>query len=586
MSHVIEKLVFEVSTATPSQARAIQHELSEGVSEKVLQALEAMFNHLAAKGMHLRLDQINIDLGSLKPQNLEAQITAKLLPLLEQKLVENQSPQDVSLFEPLTNLKLESQLKSQFESWIYFMQQGVLPWWQGVQNFNANQLLSDLLKKQPQLMLQILQSFSGTKAQLRVKKQLSLASHLQLSQTLTQQNDYKQVVEFINFWQALKQSGEFRPSVQFNMSVIDHKYWLSELNANLIDCANLPADTRHFEQALNQANSAITTKLNLHDKLALFRLIAVKSISKSLSPNGVSALFRTLISLDYYSQVQEIAEHLHKLNLVEQQQIQQQLIQAGFNRNVVQQLAPAPTFSKKIKPVKFKSHSSIAEKSSTSFIPNINKFALRLSTQTAQFKSARLLNNEPSSSAWRELKSTQSPYIKDDKNSATIPTEGYIANAGLIILWPFLKPFFSAVGLVEANQFISPEHQERAIQLLHYAVYGTNEINEQQLLLNKILCGWPISNSVESTFMPTDIEMTQITDLFSSVTQHWQPLKNTSLEGFISAFLMREGKLTQEEYGWKLLVNRKGMDVLLDQIPWGIGMAHLPWMQATVYTEW
>lgn len=587
MLHVVEKLVFDVGAATQPQARAIQHELSEGASEKVLQALEAMFDRLAAKGMHVRLNTLTVDLGTLTPQNLEAQISAKLLPLLEQKLTEKESSQDRVLFEPLANFKLEADSQSLFENWIYFMQHGVLPWWQGVEtNFNPNQAFVELLKAHPKLMRQILQGFRGTAAQLRVKKQLTLESHLQLSQALTQQSDYRKLVEFVHFWQALVQFDLSAQSGKFNSFVINPKLWLAEFNAYLLAFNNNPADSSHFQQALQQANQTITAKLSLPDKVTLLRLMVVKPLSPLISDNGMLGLLNSLIKLDSTQQIQDITEHLQQLNLLEQQQIQQLLIKAGFNRYSVKQLATVNEVSKSKYMAEKENHALQWSLLPSSLAMASNKFTSQQSLSVSKLQLTRRSNNDLSSRGWKAVATSRVPTVLDEINSVTPADEAYIENAGMIILWPFLSRFFSDVGLVASNQFISSKHQERAIQLLHYSLYKETAINEHQLLLNKILCGWPISRTVETSFVPSEIEVTQSRDLMESITQHWKPLKNTSMDGFISAFLMREGKLTHEEYGWKLVVNRQGMDVLLDQLPWGIGMAHLPWMQETIYTEW
>ncbi|MEI3154023.1 MAG: contractile injection system tape measure protein [Odoribacter sp.] len=57
----------------------------------------------------------------------------------------------------------------------------------------------------------------------------------------------------------------------------------------------------------------------------------------------------------------------------------------------------------------------------------------------------------------------------------------------------------------------------------------------------------------------------------------WPKMKNTSLEGLRHSFLQREGMLEQEGE-WKLTVHPKGLDVLLDSLPWGFSMVRLPWM--------
>ena len=58
------------------------------------------------------------------------------------------------------------------------------------------------------------------------------------------------------------------------------------------------------------------------------------------------------------------------------------------------------------------------------------------------------------------------------------------------------------------------------------------------------------------------------------------------MDGLRSSFLEREGRLSEGEQGWQLQVQRVGFDVLLDQLPWGIGCVSLPWMNRPLFVEW
>jgi hypothetical protein len=63
-------------------------------------------------------------------------------------------------------------------------------------------------------------------------------------------------------------------------------------------------------------------------------------------------------------------------------------------------------------------------------------------------------------------------------------------------------------------------------------------------------------------------------------------VKSTSLEGFRSSFLQRKGLLFEEESQWKLQVEKKGYDLLLDSIPWSFKMIKFSWMNKMMDVEW
>ncbi len=74
--------------------------------------------------------------------------------------------------------------------------------------------------------------------------------------------------------------------------------------------------------------------------------------------------------------------------------------------------------------------------------------------------------------------------------------------------------------------------------------------------------------------------------MVNAAIKHWTVLKNTSAKAFRDNFLQRQGILKQEEKGWKLLVERKSYDVLLDNIPWSYNIVKLAWMKNLIETEW
>lgn len=181
----------------------------------------------------------------------------------------------------------------------------------------------------------------------------------------------------------------------------------------------------------------------------------------------------------------------------------------------------------------------------------------------------------------------------DESAIETIPVETlddgeqhYIENAGLILVWPFLPRFLAQVGLVEKDAFKSEAAQERGVLLLQHLASDGTSWPEHLLLLNKLLCGWSPWEPTARAIDLSELEREECHDLLAALIGHWKMLKGTSVEGFQSSFLQREGRLAPQETGWHLLVARCGYDVLLDSLPWGIGTVRLPWMAAPLFVEW
>ncbi len=165
-------------------------------------------------------------------------------------------------------------------------------------------------------------------------------------------------------------------------------------------------------------------------------------------------------------------------------------------------------------------------------------------------------------------------------------TEGetiYVDNAGLVLLHPFLTAFFAALKIASGPRLLRPE---RALHLLQFLATGQATAPEFLLPLNKLLCGWPLQEPVEAQIRLTKKEKQEARHLLEAVIQHWTALKNTTPEGLQGTFLCRGGQLSRREQGWLLRVERTGFDILLENLPWGISIVQLPWMEEMLWVEW
>ncbi len=167
-------------------------------------------------------------------------------------------------------------------------------------------------------------------------------------------------------------------------------------------------------------------------------------------------------------------------------------------------------------------------------------------------------------------------------------TSIYINNAGIIILHPFLQNLFKATGLMILETFKDNFSQQKAVHLLQYLTNGQQEEPEYMMPLNKILCGLSDEERVDRFIKLKEAEIKEADELLQAVITHWAALKNTSIEGLKETFLQRNGKLSFNEADgfWKLQVERKAVDLLLDKIPWGFSYVQLPWMKYALVTVW
>jgi hypothetical protein len=167
----------------------------------------------------------------------------------------------------------------------------------------------------------------------------------------------------------------------------------------------------------------------------------------------------------------------------------------------------------------------------------------------------------------------------------------YIGNAGLVLFGQYLPALFERLGVLSRNDRDEPrivglEPASRAVHWLQYLADGRRDAPEPALALNKLLCGLPTAHPILPA-VEDDPAAREICDgLIAAVIANWTIIANTSSEGLRETFLQREGRLRHGDDGWDLVVQRKGLDVLIDQIPWSISMVYHRWMPQPIKVTW
>ena len=161
-----------------------------------------------------------------------------------------------------------------------------------------------------------------------------------------------------------------------------------------------------------------------------------------------------------------------------------------------------------------------------------------------------------------------------------------ISNAGLILFWPFLTRLFERLSLVKDGAFINRESMNRAVYIIQYLVYNEIDFPEYKLVLNKLLVGMPTQEHLVP-FITISVEEKELAhSLFNGLINNWEKVKNSSQEGIQETFIQREGILRFGKDKVSLVVEKKGVDILLNSIPWNISLIKLSWMKKPIYVDW
>jgi hypothetical protein len=176
-----------------------------------------------------------------------------------------------------------------------------------------------------------------------------------------------------------------------------------------------------------------------------------------------------------------------------------------------------------------------------------------------------------------------SPRSAHDEHDALL-----VLTAGLPLAWPFLPALFASLGLLEetGQAFEGVAAPHRAAALLHYLATGDRSCPEQSLPLAKILVGLDL-DAVHQLGEPlSEKEAASADALLEAMLGHAPMLGKISSTGLRHSFLIRRGSLCTRDGHWLLRVERRGIDILLDRLPWSFSWVCLPWMEAPLQVEW
>jgi len=175
---------------------------------------------------------------------------------------------------------------------------------------------------------------------------------------------------------------------------------------------------------------------------------------------------------------------------------------------------------------------------------------------------------------------------KHSENKINLEEGIFVQHAGIVLLHPFLNMFFKNLEIVKENAFINESAHQKALFLLHYLATGLTTANEHELVIEKILCQWPLEKPVNNLIQIAADDLKEADELLTEVIYQWKILKKTSFAGLREGFLDRNGKLYTRNNNLHLQIEASAIDVLLDQLPWNLSVIKLPWMNDILRVEW
>ncbi len=573
--HVISRQICDLVVPDQEGAHGLQEEARRVLLTQVPPVLDELFTSLTRHGEVIRLDRLEVDIGVLAAGNLEDQLMLQIKTQVEDALTkeidDRRFHQPEGSFGKIANVE-----ESDLQAFRVFLETGTLPWWCSQhRSANLDSWLIDLMDQQPLELTRVLHESGRPLVIQRIVKQFSISCQSKLLKLLSGLQA-QHVEDLLNHWHLLielvVQRGPLgRWSCDSKKEISEFLY--RELFLGLM----------------------LVTPHSMDLEVLSQRIFARLTLQEGEKPRDV--LKKLVVHIQRFSEDSPLRRGVeHEVQHLDQSEIlhdRPKRIEDRYEKEL------PFTQSKQLGQTDLLLKAQDSEGNALEETREKQSEEHRFGTPPGESPKAPLSQNAADTSEVLLVPSIQSeiyPLISDSGKSdlfshsspSPIPTteDHYISNAGLVLLWPFLKNLFASLEFLDKNTFHGQAAQERAVLLLQYLVTGEMEWAEHELLLNKLLSGWDFPQPIARAIQLTESEQKESQDLLSSVIGHWAVLKKTSIPSFRQSFLQREGRLTEQEHGWHLTIPRTGYDVLLDRLPWGIGFVLLPWMKTPLSVEW
>lgn len=164
----------------------------------------------------------------------------------------------------------------------------------------------------------------------------------------------------------------------------------------------------------------------------------------------------------------------------------------------------------------------------------------------------------------------------------------YVTSAGLVLLWPFYRRFFERIEVLDASGsgFVDGAASGIAVRALASLASADPAPPEFTLSLAKILAGWDPDDPIDLDAPLPPAILREGDVLLDAVLEQATALGAPDRARFRRTFLARRAALGTEHGTWILQVERREEDVLLDRLSWSWSWVKLPWMPHPLRVTW
>ena len=592
---VIKKQIFDLRLSSTRNSWQIKNKLSWINQNKISPLLANICERMDTLEITFHIEKIEVELGVVQLANLQQILLAKIEQIFTKVL--NEKIKNLKLAKTVENANSQNVFKlNEAENALrylyYFCTTGMCPWWVQSKQLDLTKCVRFLTQKAPkELKSSLLKLLPQERYIQRLIWQLPESVLLKLTELWS-----PKIFSFLKHWQtSINKSFYDNKAFQYLMKMqLKSLYWRAILSNLLTQnpveisveeffrrcllaiAAECQQDYHYLLLKLSPFQQAKTSSINTWHVLLkqLRQPLEVGKLDNQLTP----LTKQLLIQLRNFSRLNvPMILKQHVSNLIEQLTINQDKYSKLNNEILFGNLT--------------KVHSQLNNWMRD--LSLINDKPITYTNISIKTLIAKLINRLNFISNKQEFVAKDMEtmlYINNDilaKDTwPDIQEDIYINNAGLILLWVFLKQFFINVKLLEQDKFINKAAARRAALLLQYIIDPLPAWSEAELVLNKILCGLDVLEPIESELDITEHEQAECQQLLLAVRTHWPTMGKVSMHYLIEYFLQRKGVIRNRTDHWLLQVERSAHDALAGDRTWPIGIIQLPWLDKLITVEW
>jgi hypothetical protein len=612
--HIIKKQILDLTLDSQVGSFSFQSQVGAFYQREILPLIDEYCNAVADGDAVIRIDELEIDLGKIAKPDFERQFKRKFAQLLPQKITEAlrmSSGRDV--FTGENGLGDFTAADRDFAVLEFFIGEGCLPWWaSGDASYEMPVLLQQNLTSRPERVKRLIAGITGNPVLL--KRLIDQADDGNLLQIVAlfqpeQVRAIEQVARALFTGLAacpiLKDIGPSRLRTEvWRLLLAQAPASEGQLFNRQLTVANM---VKQLASIWGVADSVLCDQLTKAGGEALFVPAPLERTAPGLAPDAAVDRKTMKAVENFIKKLHKAVAAIHKLTrtdgCIETVKYANQL------ETVEKLLIPLSTGPKEVTTSLARLTQIVdtatqllesllqgGEKAGSSLLAASDKRAEKLIAALCQLRDelAAIVAQNSGAAQHGPLYSSEDENIKAASRdgskyavSFSVAEKFDVGNAGLVLLWPYLSRFFAILGLASGGRFIDDAAAARAVLLLQYLATGTDRKSPgYELILNRIICGIALNAPLKPYLEITEAERTECENLLRAVILNWPALKNLSVSGLRGLFLRREGLIFTQDGQRVLRVAGTAYDVLVQQIPWGIGTVKLPWMDRLLLVEW